>query len=54
MAISKKRFDQNSLQIDKNYTQIAEMIIEESVFIYPTETIYGIGGVMTPTVEQKI
>lgn len=27
---------------------------KEKIFVYPTDTIYGIGGIVTPTVVEKI
>ncbi len=33
---------------------IIERLKQEALIIYPTETIYGIGGIVKPTVKEKI
>ena len=39
---------------DSALARLAERIEAGSIFVYPTETIYGIGGCMRDAVEQKI
>ncbi len=41
----------NSSEIFK---RMVAKIRQESLFVYPTETIYGVGGVATPVVKKKI
>lgn len=53
-----KRFLLNEI-LSKNPSSVivrdvVERINNGALFVYPTETIYGIGGIATPAVEQRI
>lgn len=36
------------------FQRMIEHINQEALFVYPTETIYGIGGIATPVVKEKV
>lgn len=58
MKLKCKRIAQNDLLMDnalsEKYQWVVSEIKEQSLFIYPTETLYGIGGAAAQRVKEKM